>query len=232
MRNRVRSIAAVALLAVLALPFGGCMLATQQDVMKLDDDLIHLRKNQADLVTKMTDLSGNLESLNSQLESSQQQMTSLAQKLDDLQADIDRRMGILSGQMSGTPASGAATTPGDAYRIAYNDYQAGKFDLAAVGFRNLLAQFPKSDVAAQAQFYLGECAFARKDYSGAAREYERAYQLYPKSEFAPKALYKRGVALQTLGKTDEAAAAFRAFLKNYPHNELAKSARDILKESQ
>src|SRR6185312_15016612 len=136
------SIAAVALLAVLALPFGGCMLATQQDVMKLDDDLIHLRKNQADLVTKMTDLSGNLESLNSQLESSQQQMTSLAQKLDDLQADIDRRMGILSGQMSGTPASGAATTPGDAYRIAYNDYQAGKFDLAAVGFRNLLAQFP------------------------------------------------------------------------------------------
>ena len=55
-----------------ALGLQGCMLATQQDLMRLDDDLTHLRKSQADMVSKMTDLSGNLEALNSQLESSQQ----------------------------------------------------------------------------------------------------------------------------------------------------------------
>src|ERR1017187_255307 len=70
-----------------ALSFSGCMLATQKDILQLDDSVTQLRKNQADLVTKMSDLSGNLESLNSQLESSQQRMSALSEKLDDLQAD-------------------------------------------------------------------------------------------------------------------------------------------------
>src|SRR5690349_653955 len=181
-----------------SLCLSGCMLATQQDILKLDSDVSDLRKTQADLVTKMSDLSGNLQALNSQLESSQQRMSTLSQKLDDLQADIARRMNVLSGQVTGTSAP-AASSPGDVYRLAYNDYQAGKYDLAIVGFRNFVAQFPRSEQAAQAQFYVGECDYARKSYAEAAREYERVVQNYPRSEFAPKALFKKGVSLQQIG---------------------------------
>src|SRR5207248_2168181 len=113
--------------------------------------------------TKMTDLSGNLEALNSQLESSQQRMSSLSQKLDDLQADLSRRLNVLTGQVTGT-TSPSASSPGDMYRLAYNDYQAGKFDLALVGFRNLLAQYPRTEIAPQAQFQVGESEFARKNF--------------------------------------------------------------------
>ena len=82
-----------ALVAVMSLQ--GCMLATQEDILKLDSDLNKMRQGQADVITKMSELSGNLQSLNSQLESSQQRMTLLSQKLDDLQADIDQRMKVL-----------------------------------------------------------------------------------------------------------------------------------------
>lgn len=213
---------------------GGCMLATQQDMQKLDDDLIHLRKNQADLVTKMSDLSGNLEALNSQLESSQQRMSSLGQRIDDLQADIDRRMGVLSGQVTGTGSSnsGGASSPGELFRLAYNDFQAGKYDLASVSLRNLLGQYPKSDVAPQAQFFVGECEFARKDYIDAAREYAKVVEQYPKSDYTPKALYKRGLALMQIGKTDEAREALKRLVKEYPRSEQVRSARDLLKDSQ
>jgi len=176
------------LLSIATFGFSGCTLATQQDILKLDDDLNHLRKNQADLVSKMTDLSGNLEGLNSQLESSQQRMSSLSQKLDDLQADLSRRFNVLSGQVTGTSSQGAST-PGDMYRLAYNDYQAGKFDLALVGFRNFMSQYPRVEISPQAQFYIGESEFALKNWADAAREYDRIIQQFPKSDYQPKALY-------------------------------------------
>src|SRR3954464_10654703 len=130
-----RSSRAALLLPVLC-ALQGCMLATQQDLMRLDSDLNKVHKSQADLVTKMSELNGNLKSLNSKLETSQDRMPSLSQKLDDLQADIARRMNVLSGQVTGTSSPAATATPNDVYRLAFNDYQAGKYDLAVVGFRN------------------------------------------------------------------------------------------------
>ena len=210
----------------LLLALNGCMLATQKDMIQLDETQ---RKSRADLITKMNELSGNLETLNSQLESSQQRMTSLSQKLDDLQADLQRRFNVLSGQVTGTSGQGPAA-PGDMYKVAYNDYQAGKYDLALVGFRNFLSQYPRAELAAQAQYNIGECEFARKNYAESAREFDRVAQSYPKSEYAPKALYKKGVALQQMGRKADAKEAFRRLIKEYPRNELSRSARDILSE--
>lgn len=206
------------------------MLATQKDMMQLDDNLTKMRATQTDLVVKMTDLSSNLEALNSQLDSSQQRMTSLSQKLDDLQADIQRRMNVLAGQMGGGSSGSSSQTsnPSDIYRLAFNDYQAGKFDLALIGFRNFVSQYPRTDLAPQAQFEVGECEFARKNYLDAAREYEKAAMASPKSDIASKALYKKGVALQSAGRDNDARDTFKRVIKEYPRSDAAKSAKDIL----
>jgi len=217
------------IIVICCLSFSGCILATQKDILQLDDSVTQLRKNQADLITKMSDLSGNLESLNSQLESSQQRMSVLSQKLDDLQADLQRRFNVLSGQVTGSSGQGLSA-PGDLYRVAYNDFQAGKFDLAIVGFRNFLSQYPKVDLSAQAQYNIGECEFARKNYVDATREFDKVIGSFPKSEFAPKALYKKGLALQQAGKKTESHEALRRLIKEYPHHDLTKSARDLLSE--
>ncbi len=217
------------ILGILCLSLSGCMLATQKDVLQLDDNQTRMRKMQADLSSKMTELSGNLESLNSQLESSQQRMTSLSQKLDDLQADLQRRFNVLGGQVTGTSGQGTSS-PGDMYKVAYNDYQAGKYDLALIGFRNLLSQYPHAEISAQVQFNIGECEFARRNYADSVREFERVLQSYPKSDIAPKALYKKGIALQQMGKKAEAKEAFRRLIKEYPRHELSKSAHDLVTE--
>ncbi|MGH8102336.1 MAG: tetratricopeptide repeat protein, partial [Chthoniobacterales bacterium] len=44
-------------------------------------------------------------------------------------------------------------------------------------FRQLLKEFPKSSVAAQAQYYIGKAAFDAKDYKGALPPFEAARQL-------------------------------------------------------
>ena len=155
-------------------------------MLQLDDSLTKMRATQTDLVVKMTDLNASLESLNSQLDSSQQRMTALSQKLEDLQADLTRRMSVLAGAVTGggsVSVSGGSTAtssnPGDIYRLALNDYQAGKYDLALIGFRNFMSQYPRVELAPQAQFEIGECEFARKNFVDAAREYDKVAQLFP-----------------------------------------------------
>src|SRR5438477_12174013 len=95
---------------------------------------------------------------------------------------------------------------------------------------NLHAQNPRSKRAAQAPYSFGKCEFARKNYLDAEREFELVVQIYPKSEFAPKAHYKKGVSLQQGGKKMEAREAFRRLEKEFPRHELAKSAHDQLSE--
>ncbi len=217
------------LFPLFCLLLNGCMLATQKDMVQLDANQARIQKGQADLSTKMTELSSNLESLNSQLEASQQRMSTLSQKLDDLQADLQRRFAVLTGQVTGTTGQGAST-PSDMFKLAYNDYQAGKFDLALVGFRNLIGQYPRSELAAQAQYYIGECEMARKNFAEAAREFDKVVRLYGNNEFTPKALYKRGLALQQSGKKAEAKETLQRLIKDYPRSELARSARELLSE--
>ena len=217
------------LLPLLFISLSGCMLATQKDMIELNETLTKMRKSQADLVVKMTDLSSNLESLNSQLDSSQQRMTSLSQKLEDLQLDLSHRMNLLSGQVTGGgTASSSASNPGDIYRLALNDYQAGKFDLALIGFRNFIAQYPRTELAPQAQYQVGECEFARKNYIDAAREYDKVVSMAAHSDIAPKALYKKGIALQSAGRDQDARDTFKRVIKEYPRTEVAKSAKELL----
>ena len=200
-------------------------------MLQLDDSLTKMRATQADLVVKMTDLNASLESLNSQLDSSQQRMTSLSQKLEDLQADLARRMSVLAGEVTGggSGSSGSTTSnPSDIYRLALNDYQAGKYDLALIGFRNFMSQYPRAELSPQAQFEIGECEFARKNFVDAAREYDKVVLLFPKTDMAPKALYKKGIALQSAGRDAEANDALHRVLKDYPHSDAAKSVKDLL----
>lgn len=207
----------------------GCVVATRQDMVRLSKDINGLRANQADLVNKLDKLSENMRVLGSQLETSQSRMSTLSQKLDDVQADLARRMSVLSGQVTGTSTPGPPT-PSDVYRLAYNDFTAGKYDLALVGFRNYLSQFPKGELVSRVKFNMGECHFARRSWAEAAAAYEKVVEDHPKSEVAPAALYKKALALQEAKKRSEAKRALEVLLQQYPHADEAASAKDLLKE--
>src|SRR4029077_8236968 len=59
----------------------------------------------------------------------------------------------------------AAVTPtGDPkadYDKSYSFITSGRYDLAETSFRSFLTAYPKSDLAANAQYFLGESLFAR-----------------------------------------------------------------------
>ncbi len=61
------------------------------------------------------------------------------------------------------------------------DITSGKYDLARQEFHDYLKFYGDTDLASNAQFYLGEIAYSQKNYDQAVTEYDHVLTNYPKS---------------------------------------------------
>jgi tol-pal system protein YbgF len=133
------------------------------------------------------------------------------------------------GESLGSPPSSGPTETKRLYQAALGDYQRGKFDLAAQGFRTYLEQSPHGDVADTAQYYLGESLYSAKDYRGAISEFERLVQDFPESPQAPSALLKTGYAYYEIKDGVQGRRALRTLVEKYPTSKEAKLAEERLR---
>jgi tol-pal system protein YbgF len=115
------------------------------------------------------------------------------------------------------------------YQAALGDYQRGKFDLAAQGFRAYLQQAPNGDVADTAQYYLAESLYSAKDYRNAIAEFERLVRDYPQSPQVPSALLKTGYAYYEIKDGTQGRRALRTLIEKYPMSREAKLAEERLR---
>jgi tol-pal system protein YbgF len=114
------------------------------------------------------------------------------------------------------------------YETAYADYTAGQWSLAIQGFETYLKTYPKSDLADDAQYYIGESYAGDSKYQDAASAYEKVIREYPSSNILPEAWYKVGISYDRLGQPDKAREAFDYVVKNYPDTDAGRIARQNL----
>jgi tol-pal system protein YbgF len=111
---------------------------------------------------------------------------------------------------------------------AKSDYFAGQWSLALSGFESLLRTFPRSESAAEAQFYIGETYYQQKQWREAIDAYGLVIQNHRTSGTVPDAYFKRGRAYAQTGQTDAARAAFESVMKAYPDSDAARLAKQDL----
>jgi tol-pal system protein YbgF len=128
---------------------------------------------------------------------------------------------------SGPPAGLSADT---LYSNGYRDYSTGNYDLATKEFNDYLKYFPTTLFAANAQFYIGDIAYKRKDYPAALQAFDAVLERFPDGNKTPDAHYMKAVSLVNLDRNDAAAGEFRDIIKRYPDTDLAAKARARLKE--
>jgi outer membrane protein assembly factor BamD len=80
----------------------------------------------------------------------------------------------------------------EAFNEGFRMFEKKKYIDAMSYFDMIKLQYPASNFADKAQFYIAEINFARKEYILASFNYSRVRTLYPGSEFAKIALYKAG----------------------------------------
>jgi tol-pal system protein YbgF len=113
---------------------------------------------------------------------------------------------------------------GNEYRVAVDLVKAGQHDQAVAALRAFIAKYPRHDYADNAQYWLGETHYARKDYAQALVEFRTVIETYPRGNKVPDALLKVGYCYQSLGQTEKARAVLEQVVSLYPKTEPAALA--------
>jgi len=194
---------------------------SSDSVNKLNTTMSGLQKSvqdvQANSGTRLDTMSTQVQGLSDNLEEIKSRIGKLNQQLVDLQnsvQNIDAR--LAGGTPTGTSAptgagasapNGAAAAPAGAspsadtlYSNGLRDITSGKYDLARSEFADYLKYYGDTDLASNAQFYLGEIAYSQKQYEQAVSEYDKVLSNYPKSFKLAPARLKKGMALIELGQ--------------------------------
>jgi TolA-binding protein len=126
------------------------------------------------------------------------------------------------------PPLGPGMSPQRLFDTAQADYYGGQWDLCTSGFDTYLRTFPKSEMAHEAQFYVGECNLQAGNNQEAVAAYNQVIAMYPRTRSVAPAYYKRGLAFERLGQIERARESFEAAIKNFPDSDAARLAKQNL----
>jgi tol-pal system protein YbgF len=107
-------------------------------------------------------------------------------------------------------------------------FRDGDFEGARQGFAGFLDEFPNSNLAPNARFWLGEAYFGKKDFQKAIDAYDKVEVDYPSSEKVPSAILKKGYAYLAMRDKRRASSAFKQIVTLYPKSVEAGKASDKL----
>ncbi len=194
--------------------------------------------------TQVQGLSDNLEEIKSRLGKLNQQLVDLQNTVQGLDAKISSGAAApATGAGMPTPTastappanssvapSGPAPSADTLYSNGLRDIQSGKYELARAEFQDYLRFYGKTDLASNAQFYIGEIAYKQKNYQQAISEYDKVINNYPKSfKLAPARLH-RAMAMIELGQKASGVRDLREVIRLFPGSEEDRYARGKLKE--
>ena len=123
---------------------------------------------------------------------------------------------------------GVSTGMGDLYRDAYETFYKGDMEGARTKFEAFLKQYPNTELSDNAQYWIGETYYVKKDYEKAILEYEKAIAKYPEGDKIPAALYKQSLAFLELGDKTNATNLLKRLIEKYPSSDQAQLAKKKL----
>ena len=220
---------------------------------RIDEQAATTRKSFADQKLAVDQFGSDLRVVRERIDENTVRITSLSQEVEALRLAIPQFNAPPSPAMPTDPSAGAppaggnppesavapapagppavlapGMTPQRLYNTALSDFTAGQWALCIDGFNTYLRNFSRTDLADDAQWYIGECYQQDGKFSEAIDAYNRVITNYPKGDRVPDAYYKRGIALSATGQTDRARDSFETLMKQFPDHDMARMAKQQL----
>lgn len=184
------------------------------------------RQDKADLRTRFDEVLQQVEELRNQIQDISNRITTVRQQggfqgtVNSVPGAIDTGADTLSGESGGSPDQAR-----ELYNTAYRDLIRGNYQLALQGFQQFLQQFPNSELADNAQYYVGEIYYAQGRYPNAIDEYEKVTSSYRSSDKIAAALLKIAYSYINIGETEQGKLYLQQVIREYPDSEEANLAK-------
>ena len=118
----------------------------------------------------------------------------------------------------------------EAYQKAFNLLRAKNYGVAARDFSGFLRTFPNSSLAANSQYWLGECYYGQRRFQEAIDEFERVFTFYPSSNKVAASLLKIGYSHLELQQPSMARSVFQQLVRTHSQSPEAIKAHGRLQE--
>jgi tol-pal system protein YbgF len=227
-------------------------------VNALNQQMAALQKNvqeaTASSSSKIDTMSTQTQGISDNLQDVQARVGKVTAQINDMQSTLQSIDGRIAGgsapsgapggaSVEGAPPSGGAPASGgggmsslpgassdNLYQSALRDFTTGKYDMARQEFGDYVLKFPSTDLASNAQFYLGEISYAQGDFKDAIAQYNQVLANYPQSYKLAAALLKKGFAELELGMKATGSKDLREVERRFPSSDEARRAQAKLRE--
>ncbi len=188
-------------------------------------------KTQADIQATLEEISGNINILFERVRDLNDKMTVLLGKIASLngpgKAPATTQGDTPNPAGPATPQSGS---PDVVFSSAYTNYLQGHYDIAAIGFKDFVANYPDSDKVDNALYWLGLCYYEQEKYRDAIAQFEKVINDYPDSDVLPAAMLRKGLSLLASNSIGVGVVELQDLIKKFPLSQEARIARKKLDE--
>lgn len=207
-------------------------------------------KAQLDLATQIQRQAEEIARLRGQIETLNYELETATKRQQDFYLDLDSRLrkletqpaagsAAVDGENAANPGQTVAANPkpaadpareGQDYESALNQFKAGKYKEAATGFAAFVQKYPDSQLAPNAQYWLGNAWYAQRDCKKSIEAQSLVTTRYADSAKAPDAWLAIATCQQEMGNPTGVRRSLETLIAKYPKSAAAATAQERLKK--
>jgi tol-pal system protein YbgF len=206
----------------------------------LRDRLDTVTRTQADQQATLDALRVEMQSFSGRIEDQAGQRQLLRDELSLVRDDLGLKVSALEdrvAQLEQRPAQAPAAAPPVSSEGLYERglemiQKGGQFGQGRELLQNFLQKNPKSPLAVNAMYWIGEAYYGEKKFESAILQFQDVIQQHGEHPKAASALLKQGMAFHALGDVKNGRIILQKLIDTFPLSEEAKKAKERLAEWQ
>ncbi len=193
-------------------------------IVQMSDNISNIRRATESVSTRGGDVASQVASMGERVTATNDRMERLSEQIALVKKLVENipRAPVLGSIDPGNPDQLFAAATGDYFR--------GNYDLALSEFKTYVETYPSSEMADNAQYFIGEILYAQNKKSDALAAFERVKIVNPSGDKTAPALYKRGMILLEIGQREEGVVQLLALFKDYSKTKEGELAFQKLQE--
>jgi tol-pal system protein YbgF len=180
---------------------------------------------------RVKDLEARVAKLTEAFKEQDGQLKAREEEVRELQKNIRQQQAVTGGTSAEKSEISAAENEAvrSDYEVAWRALEKKDYRLAITRFKEFLQKHPKSKLANQAQYWVGESHYALREFDQAILGFDAVRSRYPQAEKVPAALLKQGFAFAELGEKVNARLILQEVIEKYAQSPEAVQAKQKLK---
>jgi tol-pal system protein YbgF len=196
-------------------------------------ELEAIRRDVAQIGTKVTQVEDAISELSRKNENVNTRLALLTEEVTRLKTEPPAQPAtppasesvVLFGEPPATASGNTKALYDNALRLYYDEQPRE----AIAEFTRVLETAPTSDLADNAEYWIGECYYKLEEFEPALAAFKRVFDHQGSNKYEDAQL-KIGMTYQNMGRRDEALAAYRELIQKYPNSQHVALVRQKIAE--